>query len=139
MGYFRFVRRQVPIVHATETVMNMMKEGSVKKGLKKTYRQDIKDNPLTNHIYKEGKYDGKIEGYVEAADEYEKKLIAQAEEFLAQKEIAKNRFDAYKALLDEYEEAISELEEKVERTEAENELLRELLLSERKLRKLKVS
>lgn len=139
MGIMKDFFRPNPTTYAVLAAKNMILEGSVKKGIKKTFKEDYcEHDPFARPIYKAGKEEGKKEGYIEAAQEYEIKLLAQAEEFLAQKEIARNQFEAYKALLDEYEVAISELEEKVERTEAENDLLRELLLNERKLRKLKV-
>ena len=44
--------------------------------------------------------------------------------------------DEYEALLDAYEQEIDELENKVDRTQAENELLQQLLIRERGLMKL---
>ena len=140
MGWKRFVRRLDPRIHTYETIKNIVDEKSLKKGLTRTLREDyLEDNPITTPIYNQGKHDGKKEGYVEASREYEAKLLKQANEFLKQKELAKSKIAEYEKLLDEYEEAISKLEAKVRRTEAENKLLRELLSSERQLRKLKVS
>ena len=56
-----------------------------------------------------------------ASDEYEEKLLRQADEFLNQKEIYKNEIDDYEKLLDEYEVEIEALSKKINRTEAENE------------------
>ena len=94
------------------------------------------DNPIGKAIYDSGKHDGKKEGYQQASDEYEKKLLKQADEFIEQKKIYESERDAYENLLDEYEKAIEELENKVNRTETENALLQELLSRERRLRKL---
>lgn len=44
--------------------------------------------------------------------------------------------DAYEALLDEYETEIDDLSEKLDRTEEENEYLQQLLLRDRKLRRM---
>lgn len=138
MGVGRFIRRINPTVHTVETVQNIVKEKSVKKGLERTFREDFcEDNPLTRSVYDVGKLDGKEEGYVEASQEYESKLLGQAAEFLKQRELDEKQLEAYEQLLDGYESAISELEAKVERTEEENELLGQLLIQERQLRKLK--
>lgn len=96
----------------------------------------MEDNPLTTPIYNTGKYDGKIEGYTEASQEYETKLLEQAEEFLKQRQIFKEQQEAYEQLLDEYEKEIKALENKVDRTEQENMYLTQLLLNERQLLKL---
>ena len=82
------------------------------------------------NLYDEGKDEGRRDGYVEASYEYEKKLLKQAEEFLKQKEIAKSKRKQY----DNY---IDELENKVQITEQEKEYLNRLLITERKLRRLK--
>ena len=100
-------------------------------------KQEItEDNPLTSPVYKYGKYDGKKEGYAEASDEYEKKLLEQADEFLKQKKDYEKERDEYETLLDAYEQEIEKLENKVNRTQAENELLQQLLIRERGLMKL---
>ena len=112
-------------------------EGSVKDGIKRTIKEDFtEDNPIGKAIYQSGKYDGKVEGYEEASGEYEKKLLAQADEFLKQKKDFEKERDEYEALLDAYEQEIDELENKVDRTQAENELLQQLLIRERGLMKL---
>ena len=59
-----------------------------------------------------------------------------ANEFLKQKEIATSKKIKYDKLLDEYEKYIDELESKVNLSEKEKEYLNQLLLTERKLRKL---
>jgi DNA repair exonuclease SbcCD ATPase subunit len=115
----------------------MVEEGSVVEGIKRTAKEDwCEDNPVTSRIYQAGRYDGKVEGCEEASDEYEKKLLEQADEFLKQKKIYETEREQYEELLDEYESEIEELEARVNRTEAENEYLQQLLLRDRKLRKL---
>lgn len=136
MGLARFIKHiLLPQTYPFDIVENMKKENDVVKGIKKTIKDDFtEDNPLTSVVYKAGKYDGKKEGYTEAAGEYEKKLLDQADKFITQKKIYENEMDQYESLLDEYEAAIVNLTEKVDRTTAENELLQELLLKDRKLR-----
>lgn len=101
------------------------------------YKYQVITDKLTERDFNEGKYIGKKEGYVEASNEYEKKLLKQANEFLKQKEIATTQKVKYDKLLDEYEKYIDELESKVNLSEKEKEYLNQLLLTERKLRKLK--
>ena len=80
--------------------------------------------------------EGKKVGYEQASDEYEKKLLQQADMFLKQMRDAQTERDAYEKLLDEYEHEIDRLSSKLDRTETENKYLQELLLKERALRKL---
>lgn len=140
MGLKRFVRRTVPTLNAIDTVKNMVDEGSPIKGLKKTIKENVcEDNPLTSLIYKAGKTDGKKEGYAEASDEYEKKLLEQADYFIQQQKVYAKEQEAYDQLMDEYEAAIEELNGKLERTEQENQLLQALLIRERQLHKIKTA
>lgn len=80
--------------------------------------------------------EGRKQGYEQASNEYEKKLINQADEFIKQKKVFEAERDAYEKLLEEYEDEIQKLISKQKLTEEENEYLKELLLRERKLRKL---
>lgn len=80
--------------------------------------------------------EGKKKGYAEASDVYEQKLLDQADLFLQQIKDAEIERDAYEQLLDEYEAEIEKLTDKVNRTEEENKYLQELLIRERKLKKL---
>lgn len=138
MGIKRFIWRSTSAGRIIDTVRNIADEDSITSGLKRTYKEDVsEDNPLTAPIYNIGKYDGKIEGYTEASQQYESKLLEQAEEFLKQREMFKEQRDAYEQLLDEYEKEIEILENKISRTEEENEYLTQLLLKERQLLKLK--
>lgn len=137
MGLLRGIWRSSLIGRTIDTVRNVVEEGNVRDGLKRTFKEDItEDNPFTKAIYESGKYDGKEEGYIEASDEYEKKLLAQADEFLKQtKDFIRER-EEYEALLDAYEKEIDELERKVNRSQVENALLQQLLLKERSLKQL---
>ena len=85
MGLGRFLWRATGIGHRIDTVKNIVKEGSIVKGVKKTIKEDFcEDNPVTAHIYNVGKFDGKKDGYVQASKEYEAKLLEQADLFLKQ-------------------------------------------------------
>ena len=138
MGLGRFLWRSTSIGNMVGTVKNIMEEGDLVEGVKKTYKERYcEDNPITSQIYKAGRYDGKKEGYVDASEEYEKKLLEQADLFLKQKEVFENERDEYESLLDAYEEEIDRLSKKVDRTEEENRTLQRLLLKERELRHMK--
>lgn len=105
--------------------------------MKRTVKENYcEDNPMTSTIYQSGRHDGKKEGYADASYEYEKKLLAQADEFLHQTKIFEGEREVYEQLLDAYEIEIDTLSEKLNRTEAENEYLQQLLLRYRKLRKM---
>lgn len=135
MGLKRFIWRHTPEGALIDTIRSVVKEKSLIGGLKRMENEKWKeDNPVTSAIYKSRKYDGKKEGYVEASAVYEKKLLEQADTFLRQKEIFESQRNSYEDLLDQYEEEIDCLEKKVDRTEAENQLLQELLLRERQLK-----
>ena len=137
MGLERMLWRSTGLGRTIDTVKNMVEEGSVIEGIKRTAKEDLcEDNPITSRVYQAGRYDGKVEGYEEASDEYEEKLLKQADEFLRQKKIYESERAAYEELLDEYEVEIDALSEKVNRTEAENEYLQQLLLRDRKLRRM---
>lgn len=138
MGVGRFIKHVlIPSTYSIDMIKNMVDEGSIKEGLKRTIKENYtEDNPLTSAIYKSGKYDGKTEGYAEASEEYEKKLLDQADEFLSQTKIYEEEREKYEMLLDDYEVEIEALFEKTNKTELENEYLKQLLLRERKLRKM---
>ena len=137
MGIGRFLWRATGIGHNIDTAKNIVKERSLIKGVKKTIKEDFcEDNPVTSHIYNAGKFDGKKDGYQQASEEYEAKLLKQADLFLEQIKDFKKEKEAYDELLKEYEAAILELEEKANRTEQENQILQELILKERQLKNL---
>lgn len=136
MGIGRFLRRTNSIVRIIDTTKNIIEEGSIKNGLKRTVREDLEDTPIVSNIYNMGKYEGKKQGYVDASKEYEKKLLSQAEHFINQKELLVNEVSNYEKLLDEYEVEIEKLEGKLNKTESENQYLSKLLNNERKLKQM---
>lgn len=137
MGIGRLLWRGSILGRTVDTVKNIKNEGSVTKGVKRTVHEDLcEDNPITRQVYKAGKTEGKKEGYEVASNEYEAKLLEQADLFLKQKQIFENERDEYEKLLDEYEKEIDTLSAKLHRTEEENVYLQELLMRDRKLRKL---
>lgn len=137
MGLKRWLWRSSKIVKTVDTIKNIKDEGSIIGGVKKTVGENYKeDNPLTSAIYRSGKYDGKKEGYSEASEQYEAKLIEQADRFLQQKEVFESERNAYEELLTEYEMEIDKLTNKLDRTQEENRLLQNLLLKERQLRNI---
>lgn len=137
MGILRGIWRSTALGRTVDTVRNIVDEGGIVDGVKRTIKEDYtEDNPITSAIYKSGKYEGKKEGYAEASEEYEAKLLEQADKFLAQEKIFESERNEYEKLLDEYEAEIDALTEKVNRTEAENAYLQQLLLRDRKLRKM---
>ena len=81
-------------------------------------------------------YEGKKQGYAEASDEYEKKLLEQANKFTKERDAFIKERDEYESLLDKFDKRICELQEKVNKSQQEVVLLNELLLKERELRKL---
>lgn len=137
MGLGRALWRSTTWGRLIDTARNIKDEGSITDGCIKTQKENwTEDNPIGKLIYTSGKYDGKKEGYAEASDVYEKKLIHQAEEFIIQKRDFEREHDDYEALLDEYETELDRLSEKINKTEAEKEYLLQLLLMDRKLRKM---
>lgn len=137
MGLKRYIWRTTKLGRTVDTVKNIVEEGNIKDGLKRTLKEDIcEDNPIGKAIYETGNFDGKKAGYEMASNEYETKLLKQADEFLAQKQIFEAEKEKYENLLDEYEEEIVRLEEKTERTETENQYLYQLLFRERELKKM---
>ena len=129
MGFMRFLFKTiVPGGRIGSALYNMVDEGSVVDGIKRTVREEItEDNLITSTVYKYGKSDGKQDGYIQASHEYEQKLLEQADLFLSQKEKFEKERNAYEELLDAYEEKICELQKNNKRTEDENDLLRKLL------------
>ena len=138
MGLKRFIWRHTPTGAMIDTIRSIAEEKSVIGGLKRMQDEEwTEDNPVTSAIYKSGKYDGKKEGYIEASAVYEKKLLEQADAFLQQKEIFESQRKSYEELLDQYEEEIDCLKKKADRSEAENQLLQQLLLRERQLKMMR--
>lgn len=134
MGLKRGLWRSTGIGWVVDAVKNVVDEGSVSDGVKKTIKEDLtEDSPIGKMIYESGRYDGKKEGYEEASAEYEHKLIEQADRFLTQTRVFEEERDEYEKLLDEYDQEIELLENKADKTDRENKYLQELLLKERKL------
>lgn len=137
MGTLRAIWRRTGIGRIVDTVRNIDKEGNFWRGIKRTVKEDItEDNPIGKAIYDTGKYDGQKEGYIRASNEYEKKLLDQAEAFLKQKKDYKKERDEYEVLLDDYERVIEQLKNNHNRTGEEEKFLRQFLLTKRKLVKL---
>lgn len=101
------------------------------------YKYQIISDKLTKHAFNEGKHIGKKEGYVEASYEYEKKLLQQANKFLEQREAFNKENEEYRLLLNEYENYIEKLENREYLSIQEKDYLNQLLLAERKLKRLK--
>lgn len=139
MGLKRWVKHIIfPSTVGIDAFKNMIDEGSFVEGIKKSFKQEYcEDNPLTTPIYKAGKYDGKIDGYSEASDEYEKKLLDQADKFTKEKNTFQSERDEYERLLDEYEKIIKKLQEKANKSEKDIKFLNALLIKERELKKLR--
>ena len=137
MGMLRGLWRSTMVGRSIDTIKNMVDEGSVVEGYKRTIKEDwTEDNPVGKTIYNSGKYDGKKEGYVEASYEYEKKLIEQANKFTNEKDTFQRERDEYEALLSEFDKEIQALQEKNNKSQKEVELLNQLLLKERELKQL---
>lgn len=92
---------------------------------------------ILEHEAKPFIYEGKKQGYAEASDAYEKKLLEQADEFISQKKVFEQERIFYEHLLDEYDAEIDVLNKKLDKTEIEKNYLYELMLRERKLKNLK--
>lgn len=126
-----------PIGRVATTLYNVVDEGSVINGIKRTFKEDVtEDNPITSFVYKMGKSNGRQDGYVQASHKYEEKLLEQADLFLSQKMNFEKERNAYEEMLDAYEATIEELQQKNERSELENELLRKLVARQEMLRNL---
>jgi len=120
------------IQESNKAGLDFMKEHPMVTGV---YGSTLFDRVI-DHETKPYVYEGKKQGYAEASDEYEKKLLTQAEEFIKQKKDFQMERDAYEALLDEYEIEIDKLNSKLNKSEDEKEYLYQLMLKERELKKL---
>lgn len=140
MGVKRLlIHTLLPESRVVDGIKNIKSEGGIIEGYKKSINDEIEDIKAVSPGYKLGVFDGKKEGYSEASDVYEKKLMEQADLFLNQIKDYKKVQDEYDKLLDEYEKEIQFLTEKNNKTEKEKEYLQELLDRERKLKRLKAS
>lgn len=60
MGLMRGLWRMTGVGHTIDTVKNIVDEGSLLDGLKRTIKEDLtEDNIIGKAIYDSGKYDGK--------------------------------------------------------------------------------
>lgn len=133
MGFKNFlVKTSVPFAAGIIKAKKIAEEGSFIKGTIKYYKEYFcEDVPGTSHIYKLGKYDGEKEGFNKASDVYEQKLTDQADEFIRQKELLKQK---YEELIDDMEREIEALENKLNRSEEENRALSLLIQKLNELR-----
>ena len=137
MGLLRGLARLNPNYHFWDTVRNIKDEGDIVDGIKRTVKEDLtEDNPLGKSNYATGKNDGAKEGYATASAEYEEKLLQQANEFLSQKRDFERERNHYETMWEEYEKEINSLTEKCNTSLQDCEFLQQLLLMERRLRKL---
>ena len=137
MGIKRLLKRCTTPGLIGDIISCSKEEGGFKKGIKRIYKETLtEDNPVTKGIYNMGKDDGMIEGYEMASNEYEKKLLEQADLFMQQQDKYEIERDEITNLLDEYEKEIERLSDKNEKTDKENAYLRELLIRERGLKKI---
>ena len=108
----------IPGYNAYDLVTKVNEDGVV-GGVKKKLKEDfIEDMPVVGNLYdmakEEGRVAGKVEGYVEASNEYEKKLLKQAEAFLKQKNKLTENIQQREVLIDEYEACIEKMENEIE-------------------------
>jgi DNA-binding ferritin-like protein len=92
---------------------------------------------LTDKVFEKGRSLGKKEGYVQASFEYEKKLIKQAEEFLKQAKVFESDKARYEQLIDDYERYIDEMMQKSNMSNEEKDYMTQIMVIERKLKKMK--
>ncbi len=132
MGIGRFLARTlIPGYSVVKTIKSIAENGLVDGILIEGVEYFCEDNPVTSIPYKigndDGKIEGKKEGYVQASNEYEKKLLKQAENFLKQKDTLVNSIEEREKLLDEYESYIKKQESQIsELTEEQLQLLKEI-------------
>lgn len=117
MSVYKFLKKV--LIAATvpgATSMYVVKQVS-EHGVAGACKEEIKETPVINLVYKmgkdDGKYEGKKEGYEQASNKYEKKLLAQAKEFKKQQQNLKNNSDTKDALMKEYEAYIQEQEKAI--------------------------
>ena len=138
MGFKRFLKKSlIPGYELKSIVENVVTFGVV-DGLKEEFKETyLEDMPGISHVYNAGKYDGKKEGYEKASNEYEKKLIKQADEFLKQENVFEIDRARYEQLIDDYEIYIEEMMKKSNMSNEEKDYMNQIMVIERKLKKLK--
>ncbi len=138
MGFKRFLKKSlIPGYELKSIVENVVTFGVV-DGLKEEFKETyLEDMPGISHVYNAGKYDGKKEGYEKASNEYEKKLIKQANEFLKQEKVFEIDRARYEQLIDDYEIYIEEMMKKSNMSNEEKDYMNQIMVIERKLKQLK--
>ncbi|MDK0537459.1 hypothetical protein QTH16_05130 [Clostridium perfringens] len=138
MGFKRFLKKSlIPGYELKSIVENVVTFGVV-DGLKEEFKETyLEDMPGISHVYNAGKYDGKKEGYEKASNEYEKKLIKQADEFLKQENVFEIDRARYEQLIDDYEIYIEEMMKKSNMSNEEKDYMNQIMVIERKLKQLK--
>lgn len=116
MGMKRMALRILVPGYTAARQINMMKKHGMKKGLEMEGNDLVNDVPIIGHLFREGqkqgRYEGKKEGYVDASEVYEKKMKEQANRFLSEKNKFSKTIDDYESLLDELQLYIQSLERK---------------------------
>lgn len=137
MGISRFLKKAfIPGYNLLNTVEKIADYGVV-DGLKEKFKEDwLEDNPITGTLYQAGKNEGHKEGYIEASNEYEAKLLKQANYFLSQKKVYQSEKENFNKLLDEYECYIEELEERVKLFEINRGVLEDFISIKNNLKEL---
>ena len=138
MGFKRFLKKSlIPGYELKSIVENVVTFGVV-DGLKEEFKETyLEDMPGISHVYNAGKHDGKKEGYEKASNEYEKKLIKQADEFLKQEKVFEIDRARYEQLIDDYEIYIEEMMKKSNMSNEEKDYMNQIMVIERKLKQLK--
>lgn len=128
MSIGKFLKKQLLLTAIPGALPVYMAKKAKEHGVVGAYKEELKETPGVNLIYKMGKedgnYEGKKEGYLQASNEYEKKLLAQAKEFKEQSQLLKTNSEAKDTLMKEYEIYIEQQEKIIDRLSSEK---RELL------------
>lgn len=82
---------------------------SFKECLKDSFDETVQeDMPVTSHIYKQGRKDGRIQGTIEQANRDEKKFKEQELRYDLETHKLKNQINEYENLLDDVEEELKQ-------------------------------
>lgn len=83
---------------------------AVLEEVKDKVKEGVKKAPILKQVYKMGECDGKKDGYTQASEKYEDKLIRQLQEFIKKENEYKVTSKEREDLLNEYEAYIEEKE-----------------------------